>query len=63
VQALADRSRAAEGRPPLAVPRLDNDLGLPDQVRVVAADLLLAGAPDEAVRHAADEIESTTRSI
>ena len=39
VQWLADRSAAAEGRPAFPVPRLDNDLALPDQLLVVAADL------------------------
>jgi hypothetical protein len=63
VQTLADLSRAVEGRPPRAVPRLDNDLALPDQVRVMAADLLLAGAPDDALRTAADHIEATIRSL
>jgi hypothetical protein len=63
VQTLADLSRGAEGLAPRAVARLDNDLALPDQVRVMAADLLLAGAPDETLRHAADQIEATTRSL
>ncbi|MFI5914663.1 hypothetical protein [Dactylosporangium sp. NPDC051541] len=39
VQWLADRGAEAEGRPPLPVPRLENDLALPDQLQVVAADL------------------------
>ncbi|WP_433610763.1 hypothetical protein ACQP2P_42210 [Dactylosporangium sp. CA-139114] len=39
VQWMADRCAEAEGRPPLPVPRLDNDLALPDQLQVVAADL------------------------
>ena len=43
VQQLADLAADAEGEPPRAVPRLDNDLALPDQLRVVAADLLAAG--------------------
>jgi len=63
VQTLADLSRGAEGLAPRAVVRLDNDLALPDQVRVMAADLLLAGAPDEALLEAADQIESATRSL
>jgi len=45
VQWLADRSAEAEGRPALPVPRLDNDLALPDQLRVVAADLRRHGDP------------------
>jgi hypothetical protein len=63
VQALADLCRGLEGLPARAVPRLDNDLALPDQVRVMAADLLLAGAPDEALHHAADQVDATTRSL
>ncbi|MEV8511251.1 hypothetical protein [Dactylosporangium sp. NPDC051484] len=39
VQWMADRCAEAEGRPVLPVPRLDNDLALPDQLQVVAADL------------------------
>jgi hypothetical protein len=46
VQRLADRSADAEGQPRRPVPRLDNDLALPDQLRVVAADLLRAGGAD-----------------
>ena len=45
VQWLADRCADAEGRPRLPVPRLDNDLVLPDQLRVVAADLARFGGP------------------
>ena len=59
VQQLADRTADAEGQPRRAVPRLDNDLALPDQLRVVAADTVTAGAADEtalalvqAIRHA-----------
>jgi hypothetical protein len=47
VQQLADRTADAEGEPRRAVPRLDNDLALPDQLRVVAADAVAAGAADE----------------
>jgi hypothetical protein len=39
VQWMADRAAEAEGRPPIPVPRLENDLALPDQLQVVAADL------------------------
>ena len=45
IQWLADRAADAEGRPHLPVPRLDNDLALPDQLRVVAADLTRFGGP------------------
>ena len=63
VQTLADLSRGAEGLAPRAVVRLDNDLALPDQVRVIAADLVLAGAADDALLGAAERIDSTTRSL
>lgn len=42
VQRLADLAADAEGQPRRPVPRLDNDLALSDQLRVVAADLLAA---------------------
>ena len=47
IQRLADRTADAEGEPRRAVPRLDNDLALPDQLRVIAADAVAAGAADE----------------
>jgi hypothetical protein len=40
VQQLADLAAASAGRPPRTVPRLDSDLALPDQLRVVVGDLL-----------------------
>jgi len=46
VQWLADRAADAEGGPHREVPRLDNDLVLADQLRVVASDLVAAGAAD-----------------
>lgn len=42
VQRIADLAAAAEGQPRRAVPRLDNDLALPDQLLVVTQDLLRA---------------------
>jgi hypothetical protein len=54
VQGLADLGADAEGRPRRGVPRLDNVLALPDQLRVVAADLIAAD-PDQAVLAAATE--------
>jgi hypothetical protein len=47
IQQLADRTADAEGEPRRAVPRLENDLALPDQLRVIAADAVAAGAADE----------------
>ncbi|MBU2668824.1 hypothetical protein KOI35_35470 [Actinoplanes bogorensis] len=42
VQRLADMGADAEGRPRRPVPR-DHDMILPDQVRVLADDLIAAG--------------------
>ncbi|WP_238012665.1 hypothetical protein KZZ52_55655 [Dactylosporangium sp. AC04546] len=39
LQTMADAAARAEGAPPRPVPRLDNDLALPDQLRVLATDL------------------------
>jgi hypothetical protein len=47
IQRLADRTADAEGEPRRAVPRLENDLALPDQLRVIAADAVAAGVADE----------------
>lgn len=44
VQRLADADADVSGRPRRAVPRLDNDLALPDQVRVLGADLSRSAA-------------------
>jgi hypothetical protein len=57
VQWLADRGAVAEGRPARPVPRLDNDLALPDQLQVVAADLGRF-APPEARQEAAEHINA-----
>ena len=45
VQRLADLGADAEGRPHRPVPRPDHALVLPDQLAVMTADLLRAGAP------------------
>jgi hypothetical protein len=62
VQWLADRCAVAEGRRPLPVPRLDNDLALPDQLRVVAADLQRFGDPT-ARAEAAARLNAVRRSF
>nr|MDT0657899.1 hypothetical protein [Micromonospora sp. DSM 115978] len=56
VQRVADLAAEAEGIPTRAVPRLDNDLALLDQLRVVAADLVLAGAAPTLLAAVATEI-------
>jgi hypothetical protein len=57
VQWMADRSAEAEGRPARPVPRLDNDLALPDQLRVVTDDLRRF-APASVQRDAADRVNA-----
>jgi hypothetical protein len=56
VQALADLSAAAEHRSGRAVPRLDSDLGLPDQLRVMVHDLVAAAPADDIVAAAMAEL-------
>ena len=51
-QVLADLGADAERRPRRAVPRLESDLALPDQLAVVGFDIAL-GEPDEALVRAA----------
>jgi hypothetical protein len=47
IQRLAERTADAEGESHREVPRLANDLALPDQLRVIAADAVAAGVADE----------------
>ena len=49
VQRIADLAATAEGEPRRAVPRLDNDLALPDQLLVVTQDLIRAKPDAETV--------------
>lgn len=63
VQLLAEAGSRAEGRASRPVPRLDNDLALPDQLRVMVADLV-AAEPDPSVLVAlAGEIDAVGRQI
>ncbi|GIL29717.1 hypothetical protein [Actinocatenispora comari] len=59
VQQLADLSAEAESRPPQPVPRLANDLALPDQLWVVATDLV-AAAPSPVLSTRAEAALRTT---
>jgi hypothetical protein len=61
VQALADLGAEAESRPARPVPRLDNDLALPDQLWVVATDL--ATAPRPILVRAEAALRSTHRTL
>ncbi|WP_433129602.1 hypothetical protein ACQPWW_05075 [Micromonospora sp. CA-240977] len=63
VQELANLAADAEGEPRRTVPRLDNDLALPDQLRVVTADLRAAGAADEVLARAAAEVTATRSAL
>jgi hypothetical protein len=63
VQRLADVCAAAEDRVPRPVPRLDNDLALPDQLKVMVVDLLMADAPATVLQAAAADIEATAANL
>ncbi|MEH1026983.1 hypothetical protein V6W11_04440 [Micromonospora profundi] len=63
VQEIANLAADAEGGPRRTVPRLDNDLALPDQVRVVTADLLAAGADAGTLARAAAEVSATRSAL
>lgn len=63
VQQLADLAADAEGRPRRPVPRLDHDVALPDQLRVVAADLLAARASEAALAQAASAATATRAAL
>ncbi|GAA1872923.1 hypothetical protein [Asanoa iriomotensis] len=56
VQRLADLAADVEGRVRREVPRLDNDASLPDQLRVVAADLVAADPAPEVLAAAAGDV-------
>jgi len=52
-QRFADDAAGLEGQPRRPLPRLDSDLGLPDQLAVTADDLVRAAPPDDLAREAA----------
>jgi hypothetical protein len=62
VQRLADLGADAEGRPRRPVPRL-NDLVLPDQLRVMADDLLAADAREDLLKLATDDVDALRHSL
>jgi hypothetical protein len=51
-----------EGRPRRTVPRV-GDLALPDQFRVMVADLLAAGPPPETLTAARDDVDQVRRCL
>lgn len=63
VQEIANLAADAEGEPRRVVPRLDNDLALPDQLRVITADLLAADPGAEALSRAAAEVTATRSAL
>ncbi|MFY1598217.1 hypothetical protein [Micromonospora sp. WMMD737] len=63
VQEIANLAADVEGGPRRTVPRLDNDLALPDQLRVVAADLVAAAPPPEVLARAAAEVTATRDAL
>jgi len=63
VQRIADLTAAAEGEPPRRVPRLDNDLALPDQLRVVVADLVSVERDPAVLIAAAEDMVRVRRSL
>lgn len=63
VQEIANLAADVEGGPRRDVPRLDNDLALPDQLRVVAADLVAAGPPDAVLAEAAAAVAATRSAL
>jgi hypothetical protein len=62
VQQIANLAATAEGQPLRRVPRLDNDLALADQLRVVAGDLAATRDAD-AIRAATAMIAALNASI
>jgi hypothetical protein len=62
VQWLADAGADAEGHPRRPVPRLDNDLALPDQLRVMARDLTATG-DQAAIERARELVAAAAASI
>ncbi|MFD2764110.1 hypothetical protein [Micromonospora eburnea] len=63
VQEIANLAADAEGGPRREVPRLDGDLALPDQLRVVAADLAAAGPSESVLAEAAAAVARTRSAL
>ncbi|BCJ44453.1 hypothetical protein GCM10010168_12670 [Actinoplanes ianthinogenes] len=62
VQRLADLGAEAEGRAPRPVPRA-HDLVLPDQLRVVADDLITAEPADDLLARATTAVDEVRRTL
>lgn len=63
VQRIADLAADAEGQPRRPVPQLDNDGALPDQLWVVAADLIAAEPPPTTLAAAAADVLEARRDL
>ena len=63
VQRLADLSADVEGEPRRQVPRLGNDLALPDQLRAIASDLIAVDAPEPVLSAAAADVAATRQEL
>jgi hypothetical protein len=64
IQELADQAADAEGQPKRVVPRLSPDTAMPDQLRVVVADLIAAAGNDEPrLALATKRVLSTKRAL
>jgi hypothetical protein len=63
VQRIADLAADVEGQPRRPVPRLDNDLALPDQLVVVTGDLMRASPDPEAVAAARTWVAGTGQAV
>ncbi|MCW3814616.1 hypothetical protein ONA91_09130 [Micromonospora sp. DR5-3] len=63
VQEIANLAADAEGEPRREVPRLGNDLVLPDQLRVVAADLVAAAPPEPVLAEAVTAVAGTRSAL
>jgi hypothetical protein len=61
-QRLADRGADAEGRARRPVPRLADQV-LPDQLRVLAADLIAAAPPPPVLTEATADVRQTHHSL
>lgn len=63
VQEIANLAADVDGEPRRTVPRLENDLALPDQLRVVAADLVAAGPPEAVLAEATAAVAATRSAL
>jgi hypothetical protein len=63
IQRFADWAADLEGQPRRVVPRLDSDLALTDQLRVVATDLVAMAPPPDVRAAAVAAIDETREAL